>query len=300
MTSKINNYFFNKIANLLCCLLQRDDIQHSVTKLFHKILNDKYTHQLFPQIFHKLLLDDVSREVIADTISNELIRKQLWKNINIRPGGNDFSYAFIPNSLIAEVHKLATLQSAEYIDQKMPQLFGHDTPLDLLSYCIKEATVDGNYLEFGVFSGYTINHISSMTDQVVHGFDSFRGLPEDWGTTKKGKFSTNGNLPSVNENVILHVGLFEETLPGFIAEHDGNISFMHIDSDLYSSAHTVLFSLKNKIVSNTIIVFDEYFNYPGWQHHEYKAFQEFIEETGMKYEYIAYAGIGFSVGVKIL
>jgi hypothetical protein len=25
-----------------------------------------------------------------------------------------------------------------------------------------------------------------------------------------------------------------------------------------------------------VIVFDEYFNYPGWRAHEYKAFQEFI------------------------
>ena len=29
-----------------------------------------------------------------------------------------------------------------------------------------------------------------------------------------------------------------------------------------------------------MIVFDEYFNYPGWRGHEFKAFQEFVAETG--------------------
>ena len=50
-------------------------------------------------------------------------------------------------------------------------------------------------------------------------------------------------------------------------------SFLHIDSDLYSSARTVLFLLHEQIVSGTIIEFDEYFNYPNWKQHEYKAFQ---------------------------
>ena len=27
----------------------------------------------------------------------------------------------------------------------------------------------------------------------------------------------------------------------------------------------------------TIILFDEYFNYPNWEQHEFKAFQEFVD-----------------------
>ncbi len=77
-------------------------------------------------------------------------------------------------------------------------------------------------------------------------------------------------------------------------------AFLHINSDLYSSAHTVLFSLKERIKKGTIIVSDEYFNYPGWQNHEYLAYQEFIGETGLQYEYIAFCSKGFSVAVRIL
>jgi hypothetical protein len=42
-------------------------------------------------------------------------------------------------------------------------------------------------------------------------------------------------------------------------------------------------------VPGTIILFDEYFNYPNWEVHEYKAFQEFVTKYGVKYRYLAFA-----------
>lgn len=73
---------------------------------------------------------------------------------------------------------------------------------------------------------------------------------------------------------------------------------MHIDCDLYNSTKTIFDNLAPRIKSGTIIVFDEYFNYPNWQQHEYKAFQEFVEDNNIKYEYIA---IGYGqAAVKIL
>jgi hypothetical protein len=47
-------------------------------------------------------------------------------------------------------------------------------------------------------------------------------------------------------------------------------------------------------------VFDEYLNYPGWQDHEFKAFQEFIAETGLKYRYLGYVATNVQVAVQIL
>jgi len=49
-----------------------------------------------------------------------------------------------------------------------------------------------------------------------------------------------------------------------------------------------------------VIVFNEYFNYPGWQEGEYKAFQEFISDTGLSYEYIGYNHLHEQVAVKIV
>lgn len=159
----------------------------------------------------------------------------------------------------------------------------------------------GGYYEFGVFSGRTINRIAeAVPDRTVYGFDSFDGLPEDWrsGFTK-GTFKTD-ILPSVRENVKLIRGLFEDTLPGFVREHPEPCAFIHVDCDLYSSARTVLSHLREKIVPGTVIVFDEYFNYPGWREGEYKAFQEFIKTTGLRYEYLAYVEIHEQAAVRIL
>lgn len=128
-----------------------------------------------------------------------------------------------------------------------------------------------------------------MPGKIIYGFDSFEGLPETWhyGFLKEA-FSLNGNLPQVNDNVRLIKGWFNETLPDFVKEHPEPCAFIHIDCDLYSSTKTVFDTLKNQIVSGTVIAFDDYFNYPNWQEDgEYKAFMEFVTENNLEFEYIA-------------
>ena len=71
-----------------------------------------------------------------------------------------------------------------------------------------------------------------------------------------------------------------------------------MDCDLYSSTRTILEGLASQIVAGTVIQFDEYFNYPGWREHEFKAFHEFIAERGLSYEYLGYTR-EFSVAVRI-
>ena len=146
-------------------------------------------------------------------------------------------------------------------------------------------------MEFGVFQGKSINIISAAKpDKIIYGFDSFEGLPDIWWQEDKypkGHFSLNGKLPPVNKNVRLIKGWFNETLPAFVKEHSEPCAFIHIDCDLYSSAQTVLEILKNQIISGTVIAFDEYYNYPGWQEGEYKVFAEFVAESDLEFEYIA-------------
>lgn len=108
----------------------------------------------------------------------------------------------------------------------------------------------------------------------------------------------NGNLPQVNKNVRLVKGWFNETLPAFIKEHSEPCAFIHVDCDLYSSTKTIFDNLKNQICTGTVIAFDEYFNYPGWQEGEYKAFMEFIAWSGLEFEYIARTDAA-QVAVKI-
>jgi predicted O-methyltransferase YrrM len=122
----------------------------------------------------------------------------------------------------------------------------------------------------------------------VFGFDSFNGLPEDWNADhRRGKFAQA--VPSVQPNVELIVGLFAKTLPQFLKERsDQQVSLLHIDCDLYSSTKVIFEELSSRIVPGTVIIFDEYFNYPGWQQHEFKAFQEFVFSRSLKYSYIGF------------
>jgi hypothetical protein len=152
---------------------------------------------------------------------------------------------------------------------------------------------DTLWLEFGVASGKTINYISKFTKDKVYGFDSFEGLPEKWRDGfDKGAFSRNGELPKVNNNVVLVKGWFDNTLLPFIQSQNKKVSFIHIDVDLYSSTKYILNVLKNYIDKDCVIVFDELVNYPGFDGDtgELKAFYEFIRENKVEYEWIGMDG----------
>ena len=93
-------------------------------------------------------------------------------------------------------------------------------------------------------------------------------------------------------------GLFNETLPDFVKNNTKPFAFIHIDCDIYQSTKDIFANIADNIVSGTIIVFDEYFNYPNWQNHEYKAFQEFVSANEIDYEYIAYGPTQAVVKIK--
>jgi predicted O-methyltransferase YrrM len=158
---------------------------------------------------------------------------------------------------------------------------------------------EGLILEFGVATGDTINKIAkAVENRTVYGFDSFEGLPEDWrpgyGT---GSFKQN-KIPEVLPNVQLVVGLFSDTLPKFVQEHTEPVAFIHVDCDLYSSTKCIFDNLKDKMQDGTIIAFDEIRAYPGFEQHEYKAFNEFLEENKYQWECIGQHG-GEQAGFKI-
>lgn len=167
----------------------------------------------------------------------------------------------------------------------------YTSPLELSVNSLKNID-SGLCLEFGVWKGDTINFISSrLPNWKVYGFDSFEGLPEKWvDGYEKGTFSLNGNLPTVNHNVSLIKGFFNETLPEWVKYNNGSqINLLHVDCDLYSSTQTVLNCVKNFISNQTIVVFDELINYGGYESHEILALYEFSKK--MKYNInILFAG----------
>jgi hypothetical protein len=175
-------------------------------------------------------------------------------------------------------------ESARYYELHMSEARLFDDHLQLISHALTLAKPGGLCLEFGVATGSTISHIASHWRGPVYGFDSFEGLPENWyGKFRAGSFA--GDPPLVPPNVTLLKGWFSDTLPEFVGQHREPVSFLHVDCDLYSSTRTIFECLAAKMLDGCVIVFDEFFNYPGWKRHEYKAFKEFVALHGFDYRY---------------
>lgn len=194
----------------------------------------------------------------------------------------------------------AKLDAWRYIkdaNKKIPPIIG--SSIQAFKLGLDAAVNDGLVLEFGVRYGTSIRQIAALVDREVHGFDSFEGLPEAWHNIPKGSYSTKGVIPTVSENVILHAGWFEDTLPGFVKKHKAPVRFMNIDCDIYSATKTVLELLAGQIVLGTVIVFDEYIGNENWREDEFKAFQEAVLKYGWKYEYLCFSIMTKQVVVRI-
>ena len=216
------------------------------------------------------------------------------------------------------------------------------------------------WLEFGVWKGDDIAHIASWLREkhrrsggggrrgdgdgdgddddgapVVHGFDSFEGLPAEWRDRfPAGAFDLCGAPPTLDgANIELHKGWFEDTVRAFLDDDDARrrrrrrrrrdekikeeeeedddevlkerrsprergrmgtshartanddddattaaaaAAFVHADADLHASTATFLTALceRGLVVPGTVIVFDEYVNYDGWERGEFLAWEE--------------------------
>ncbi|MCJ0904395.1 TylF/MycF/NovP-related O-methyltransferase [Rhodococcus sp. ARC_M6] len=184
----------------------------------------------------------------------------------------------------------ATASSATFIleNMRVVETFGH--PHDTLRHALNLVETPGMALEFGVASGTTLKIIADEfreREGTVTGFDVFSGLPETWRTGfPVGEFAQE-SIPEV-PGAQLIPGLFGDTLPSFLEQETGPVAFLHLDADLYSSTKTVLDLLGDRLVPGSVVIFDEFFNYPGWQHHEYRAWTEFVTRTGISFEYVGY------------
>ncbi len=206
------------------------------------------------------------------------------------------------NDIRRATESKTTWQCADFILENMQENgvpFPWRTQQELLLYSLSQAQLDGMILEFGVYQAKTARLMAAfMPGRTIYGFDSFDGLPETWRPGfEKGTFALE-MPPAVPDNVALVQGLFAESLPRFLRTHDGPVAFLHVDCDLYSSAKYVLSSLEERIVPGTVILFDEFFNYVGWQEGEFKAFSEFIVETGKQFSWLGYGREQVAVMMK--
>jgi hypothetical protein len=143
------------------------------------------------------------------------------------------------------------------------------------------------YLEFGVFKGRTTRYWAARLrhpQAILHGFDSFEGLPEEWAGHAKGHiFDAHGDIPVIDDpRVRFFKGWFEKVLPTYsVPEHDRLVLIM--DADLHSSTTCVFQHLRPWICPGTLVYFDEM----NHLEHEPRAFDEFMRETRLKFKPVA-------------
>jgi tetratricopeptide (TPR) repeat protein len=178
-----------------------------------------------------------------------------------------------------------------------PRLFG--VPAHLLAWSLRQADRDGMVCEFGVRRGNSLRQLAAATDQTLHGFDSFAGLPEGWARAPAGVLTTAGSLPAVPANVRLHPGWFEDSLPPFLAAHGEKLRFANIDCDIYSSTRTVLWALAERLQPGSVLVFDELIGNRSWRQDEYRALGEFAEHFRRRFEGLAVNLSGKQVAIRL-
>lgn len=157
-----------------------------------------------------------------------------------------------------------------------------------------------NYIEFGVAGGESIRWFSEKNKQAgsrFYGFDTFTGLPEDWGPFKKGAFGTNNQIPEINDvRVQFYKGLFQQTVPGFLKQLDNSKrNIIMLDADLFSATLYALTSMAPYLKENDIVFFDE-FAVPT---HEFKAYEHFVQSYYANLQLIAAANNYYFVAFKV-
>jgi hypothetical protein len=190
------------------------------------------------------------------------------------------------------------------VDDFFKLIRNYDDRFQLHDYIVKSENLENlpvYYMEFGVAEGTSFKWWLDNTknpDSRYYGFDTFEGLPEDWGIFKKGEMGPDTSQFKDTRHKFIK-GLFSDTLPDFLKTTEFNPAYkkvFHMDADLFSSTLYALTSISNLLKPGDIIMFDE-FCVPN---HEFFAFSMFVESYNIKYETLGAVNNYLQVAVKII
>ena len=177
----------------------------------------------------------------------------------------------------------------------LPKIFFNR--LDFFDAVIKLSDNSRPFYEFGVWNGVSFQYLINAFKKGF-GFDTFSGLPEAWYNMPKGSYSSFGAVPRIEGGEFI-VGKFEDTLPDFFSKERPMASLINFDADLYSSTLCAL-NYSNKVIDEkTILIFDELIMNENWEQDEFKALNEFCDNSGFTYEVIAFSFFTGQVALKI-
>lgn len=157
-----------------------------------------------------------------------------------------------------------------------------------------------DFFEFGVSGGQSfrwwLEHNANPGSR-FHGFDTFEGLPENFGPFGKGQMAVALELLNITDpRATFYKGLFQDTLVPFLETYRSDRKkLIHMDADLFSATIFSLSQLYRFLNVGDIILFDE-FAVPT---HEFMAFKIFTESFYVNYEVIGAANNYLFVAIKI-
>ena len=135
---------------------------------------------------------------------------------------------------------------------------------------IKLDSIEGDYIEFGIFKGKSLFHSFSTAkkNKIIHnrifwGLDSFEGFP-----TENHSFYTSKNFDvsyekvikqfSKYENIKIKKGYFSQSLNNKNISEINKIAFAFVDCDIYESSLDVFDFLKKRMTNGGFIMIDDY------------------------------------------
>lgn len=162
------------------------------------------------------------------------------------------------------------------------------------------ANTEIDYLEFGVSGGHSfrwwLEH-NTNSNSKFFGFDTFEGLPENFGPFEKGSMAVALEALDIHDpRAKFYKGLFQDTLVPFLEQYKpGRRKLIHMDADIFSATIFALSQLYRVLQDGDIILFDEF----AVPKHEFMAFKIFTESFYVNYEVIGAANNYLFLAVKI-
>jgi hypothetical protein len=187
-------------------------------------------------------------------------------------------------STVSLIDEYALEDSFEYFREHLQSMGIFSTVQDLHSWLAGSVLRDaknGYFLEFGYYMGASASRLAPALEgrsecNIYYAFDSFFGLRNEWNKSNGfiGSFDLAGMPPDPPEGVELIVGWVEDTLEPWLQSHKGPVAFAHLDMDVYPPTRYVLETIRDRLTTGSILLFDEFHGYHGWREHEFRAFNE--------------------------
>lgn len=183
-------------------------------------------------------------------------------------------------------------ETIENFKQKFEKAFLSTDKFGIREFAIQQAlsqdlSCEFFYLEFGTFEGRGANFFAKFVKK-FYTFDSFT---ETMNNYEQGHTTTNQSfklkkIPKLKKNVVIVKGFVQDTVDAFLNQNNPKINFVHFDLADYPSTLFVLKKIKPFLKKNSILIFNNFYNYVGWKNGEYKALNQVLAND--EYRYIGF------------